>query len=142
MYQRKADILAFLVEVYKEFYTYKDLFKMNFKYSPSDIENFYKQFHDSMTSGNNKQSNAQETIRADILSMKTVDDIKGYLIKYRSNGVLSKDALIKELSLDEFDYLYKIIYKSSLKSNMRKIDALNSIDKYFNGVSRAISMKP
>lgn len=39
-------------------------------------------------------------------------------------------------------YLYEIVYKSPLKSNMRKIDALNSIEKYFNGIERAVSMKP
>jgi hypothetical protein len=142
MQHKRKDILAYLVEVYKDFYIHKDLFRVNFKYSPEDIEDFYKQFQDSVIDGNGKKSHTKETIRSDILALKTADDIKGYLMKYRSGNTFSKDACIRELSLDEFDYLYKIIYESPLKSNMRKIDALNSIEKYFNGISRAVSMKP
>ena len=142
MRHKKTDILAYLVDIYKDFYTHKELFKVDFKYSPDDIEDFYKQFQDSMTEGTDKKSGSKETIRTDILALKTTDDIKVYLTKYRSNDTLLKDVLIKELSLDELGYLYEIIYESPLKSNMRKIDALNSIEKYFNGISRAVSMKP
>jgi hypothetical protein len=142
MQHKKTDILAYLVDVYKDFYTHKELFRLNFKYSPNDIEDFYKQFQDSIADRTGEKSASKEPVRADILALKTVDDVKGYLVKYRSGGTLAKDVLIKELNLEEFDYLYEIIYKSPLKSSMRKADALNSIEKYFNGISRAVSMKP
>jgi hypothetical protein len=93
-----------------------------------DIEDFYKQFQDSTTDGKGEKPNTKKAIRSDILVLKTPDDIKAFLMKYRSGGTFSKDALIKELSLNEFGYLYKIIYKSPLKSHMRKIDAFNSIE--------------
>jgi hypothetical protein len=137
MQTKKKDILVYLVELYKDLYSHKDIFKIDFKYSIKEVEIFFEQMQDiSHTDINKKQ--IEEIIDNNILTLKTPDDIKDYL--YNDNQ--SKDDLLKKLSLSEFAYLYNIIYSSPLKSNMRKIDALNSIEKYFKGISRAISMKP
>jgi hypothetical protein len=139
MQTKKTDILACLVDLYKDLYAHKDLFKANFKYSISEVEDFYEQQMEYLFDTNTgKKTHGKEKISNDVIVLKTPDDVKEYLF----NNNLSKDDLLKKLSLDEFAYLYKIIYSSPLKSNMRKSDALNTIEKYFNGISRAISMKP
>jgi hypothetical protein len=142
MRNKKIDILAYLVELYKEIYNHKDFLKLDFKYSISEVEDFYNQTRISSESDNVEKSNKKETIREDILNLKTADDVKEYFSKYIANGSQSKEDLLKDTSLSEFAYLYKIIYSSQLKPNMRKIDAFKSIEKYFNGISRAVSMKP
>jgi flagellin-specific chaperone FliS len=142
MQTKRTDILAYLVELYKDFYTHKDLFNVKFKYSIHEIENFYEQIKDISDTGVGEKPCVEGKISEDVMALKTSDDVKEYFSKYLSNDNQSKDDLLKKLSLSEFSYLYNIIYSSPLKSNMRKIDALNTIEKYFNGISRAISMKP
>ncbi|MDR2746553.1 MAG: hypothetical protein LBB77_03820, partial [Treponema sp.] len=129
----------YLVELYKEIYNHKDFLKLDFKYSISEVEDFYNQTN---ISSKVEKSSKKETIRDDILNLKTADDVKEYLSKYIANANQSKEDLLKNISLSEFAYLYKIIYSSQLKPNMRKIDAFRTIEKYFNGISRAVSMKP
>jgi hypothetical protein len=138
MKEEKTDILAYLVELYKNFYSHKDLFKTNFKYSICDVEDFYEQMKSISDNGVRKKTREEGRISNDIIALKTAEDIKNYLF----NNNQSKGDILKKLNLDECAYLYNIIYSSPLKSNMRKIDALNTIEKYFNGISRAISMKP
>ena len=145
MPNQKADILAYLVELYKEIYNHKDFLKLDFKYTISEVEDFYNQTNQRKISSENdnvEKLNKKEIIRDDILNLKTVDDVKEYLSKYLVNGNQSKEELLKDTSLSEFAYLYKIIYSSQLKPNMRKIDAFKTIERYFNGISRAVSMKP
>lgn len=145
MPNQKADILAYLVELYKEIYNHKDFLKLDFKYTISEVEDFYNQTNQRKISSENdnvEKLNKKEIIRDDILNLKTVDDVKEYLSKYLANGNQSKEELLKDTSLSEFAYLYKIIYSSQLKPNMRKIDAFKTIERYFNGISRAVSMKP
>jgi hypothetical protein len=137
MQTKKNDMLAYLVEFYKELYSHKNLFKMNFKYSIPEIESFCEQMEDKYDTDIDRKPVPQK-IGDDILALKTPDDIKSYLF----NNNQSKDDLEKNLSLCECAYLYNIIYSSPLKSNMRKKDVLNNIEKYFKGISRAISMKP
>jgi hypothetical protein len=43
------------VELYKELYIHKDLFKVNFKYSLSEVENFYEQMKDLSDTGVGKK---------------------------------------------------------------------------------------
>jgi hypothetical protein len=142
MRSKKTDILAYLVELYKKFYNHKDFLKIDFKYSISEVEDFYNQAKNLPENDKVEKSGKKETIRDDILNLQTADDVKEYLSKYIANGSQSKEDLLKDTSLSEFAYLYKIIYSSQLKPNMRKIDAFKTIEKYFNGISRAVSMKP
>jgi hypothetical protein len=137
MQDKKTDILAYLVELYKDLYSHRDLFKTHFKYSIYEVENFYEQMKSISDTGASKKIK-EEKISNDIRALKTPEDIKNFIF----NSNQSKDDLLKKLNLVECAYLYDIIYSSPLKSNMRKIDALNIIEKYFNGISRAISMKP
>jgi hypothetical protein len=137
MQTKKNEMLSYLVELYKELYSYKNLLKIDFKYSIRDVESFFEQIQDISVTDIDKKP-IKEKVSDDILALKTPDDIENYL--YSNNQ--SKDDLVNKLSLCECAYLYNIIYSSPLKSNMRKMDALNTIDKYFKGISRAISMKP
>jgi uncharacterized protein YdeI (YjbR/CyaY-like superfamily) len=138
MQTKKTDILASLVAVYKDLYIHKDLFTVDFKYSISEVENFYEQMKASSNTSITEKRHEKGKISDNIMALKTPDDVKEYL----SSNNQSKDDFLKKLSHDEFAYLYNIIYSSALKSNMRKIDVLNTIEKYFNSISRAISMKP
>ena len=136
MKTKDREILFYLVDLYKYLYSHKDLFKINFKYSIDDIEDLYKQIEN--ISNETIKNNNKKKIRDDIFVLKTPDDIKKYLF---CNNQLKED-LLEILSLSECSYIYNIIYSSPLKSNMRKIDAINTIEKYFNSISRAVSMKP
>jgi hypothetical protein len=138
MWHKIMDILTHLTEVYKNLYVHKDIFKVNFKYSPDDIEDFYKKIQNLIEEKIVKKSVLKKTIRADIIALKTADDVKGYL--YQANDTIN-DTLIKEFSFDEYACLYEIVYKSPLKSKKKK-DALNAIKKYFHGIERAVSLKP
>ena len=140
MKNKEQDILRYLIKVYSDFYAHKNLFNIEFKYSPKDLEllNGNSQFSSDI----NKQIEKKESISEDILALKTPDDVKEYISKYYTDTMHTKDELMNKLNLKEFDYLYKVIYSTPLKSNMRKVDALNSIEKYFYGISRAISIKP
>jgi hypothetical protein len=137
MQTKKDDILAYLIELYKELYSHKNLFKMNFKYSIHEVDIFWEQMQAMYDIDIGKKPIIEEKISEEILALKKPDDIRDYL--YNNH---SKDDLLKKLSLAECSYLYSIIYSLPLKSNMRKKDALNAIEKYFKGISRAISMKP
>ena len=78
MREKKPDILSYLVELYKDFYSHKDLFKINFKYSIYEVENYYKQIKNKSDTSDAKKLN-EENISEDILSLKTDDDVKGIL---------------------------------------------------------------
>jgi hypothetical protein len=138
MQAQKTDILASLVAVYKDLYAHKDLFTVDFKYSVSEVENFYEQMKASSSTSVTEKRREKGKISDNIMALKTPDDVKEYL----SGNNQSQEDFLKKLSLDEFAHLYNIVYSSSLKPNMRKIDVLNTIEKYFNSISRAISMKP
>jgi hypothetical protein len=143
MVNKEIDVLTSLVNIYKNVYTHKELLNLNLKYSQNEIEDFYQQMRTSIETKNAKKSDGKkEVISEDVLALKTPDDVKEYFMKYQSGSDRSNNSLIEKLSLTEFDYIYNIIYSSPLKSGKRKIDALNSIEKYFNGIARAISMKP
>jgi len=58
MQTKKMDMLAYLVELYKELYTHKDILKIKFKYSVSEVEDLYEQMKD--TSGNYEKTNKNE----------------------------------------------------------------------------------
>jgi hypothetical protein len=106
MRNERIDILSYLVEIYKDFYTHKDLFKTNFKYAPNEIENFYEEMQTSFEAGHIVKSDTKETMSDDVRALKTADDVKEFLSKYYSDNGFSKDDLIKNLSLKEFDYLF------------------------------------
>jgi hypothetical protein len=142
MSDRKSDILSYLVKFYKDIYAHKDLIKINFKYPVNEIESTCKEIQELFENDNIIKSNTEQTISDEIQTLKTPDDIKEFLLKYRFNGSLSKDDLLNKFNRNDFNYLYKIIYLSPLKSNIRKEDALNAIERYFYGISRAVSMKP
>jgi hypothetical protein len=135
MRSSEVDMLAYLVDMYKDFYIHKDLFNKKFKYSINDIDEFLNQIKN--VTPISMGSVSKEIVRDDILALKTPDDVKRYLEK-----VDQKNNSLKELSLNELGHLYKILYYSPIKSNMRKFDVLNSIERYFAGISRAVSMKP
>jgi len=139
--KKEKDMLRYLINLYKDLYNHKDLFSFDFKFSPNEIEEVYKDDKTSFKIDKDKQRNC-EIIGNDILALKTPESVREFMSSYNLNDKESKDNLIKKLNLQEFAYLYEIIYSSPLKSNMRKIDAFNSIDKYFYGISRADSIRP
>ncbi|GHV21323.1 hypothetical protein FACS189494_06550 [Spirochaetia bacterium] len=138
MQNKKTEILTYLVELYKDFYSHKDLFKINFKYSLDEVEEYCNKVTVLSKTDNTAKSSKEESISDKIRALATVDDIKAYF----STVNQSKEDIIQKTSLAEFAYLYNIVYSSPLKPNMRKIDAFNAIEKYFYGISRAVSMKP
>jgi len=142
MPNKKSDILSYLVKLYKDIYTHKELLNINFKYPINEIENTCKEIQELFEADNKTKSDTKQTISDEIKMLKTSDDVRNFLLKYHSNGILLKDELINKFNLNDFKYLYKIIYLTPLKSNMRKSDAIDSIEKYFYGISRAVSMKP
>lgn len=136
-----------LAEFYLKLYSNKELFNKNyFKYTSSEINKFIDEVvavQSDSTSEINKIN--KEPIRDEILQLQSTDAIANYLytnLKYDKLNPTSKDELLSNISLSELKYLYYKIYSCEVKSKMRKIDIFNSIERYFDGINRALTMKP
>jgi hypothetical protein len=144
MLNKEMDILTYVVDTYKDFYTHKELFNRKFKYSQDEIDGFINKIKNEIEIKDKVISFVEnkEVIRGDILALNSYDDVKKYIETLKTDSNLTKEDLLNKLSLKEWGYLYNIIYSSPIKSSMRKIDVLNSIERYFSSISRAVSMKP
>jgi hypothetical protein len=65
----------------------------------SPPESFYEQIKDISDTGAGEKPCTEGKISEDVMALKTPDDVKEYLSKYLSNDNLSKDDLLKKLSL-------------------------------------------
>lgn len=54
----------------------------------------------------------------------------------------SKNACLKRISLEELKLIYSQLYCAPAKSKIKKEELLSLIEKSFNGIDRALSMKP
>ena len=61
---------------------------------------------------------------------------------YNKDDLEAKQECLKKISLEELKVIYKKIYNIEVKSKIKKEELLLLIEKYFNGIDRAISMKP
>jgi len=141
--KKEIDILQSLLKIYKEMYLSKELFnKNNLKYTPEEVENVINNL--SVEQKPTSQRN-QNVIRESILSIVTADEVKTFYLEnlsYDHSDSKSKEECLKNISVDELKYLYSILYSSPVRKTIRKIDLLDLIEKYFDSIDRAFSMKP
>lgn len=143
MNKKEKDILQSLLKIYKEMYLSKELFnKNNLKYTPEEVENVINNLSVEQKPTSQRNQNA---IRESILSIVTADEVKSFYLEnllYDHSDSKSKEECLKNISVDELKYLYSILYSSPVRTTIRKKDLLDLIEKYFDSIDRAFSMKP
>jgi len=81
----------------------------------------------------------------EVFSIKDEYDVREFynnnLIYDRSNES-SKHEVLKKITVKESRHLYSTLYVSSIRSQARKVDLLRAIEMYFDGIDRALAMKP
>jgi len=78
----------------------------------------------------------------DVLLIKTEDEVKEY---YNKNLICNNEdqkECLKKISTKELKHLHGVLYSTPVRSSIRKIDILRLIKMYFDGIDRALSMKP
>ena len=77
-----------------------------------------------------------------IFLIKTEDEVREY---YNKNLMCNNDnqkECLKKISAKELKHLYNVLYSTPARTSIRKIDILRLIKMYFDGIDRALSMKP
>lgn len=143
MTKRDKDILNHLVNIYKEFYCAGDIFKKGyFKYTIDEVEEVINKFT-NRTSEDTPINKA--IIRDEIKLIENEDMVKQFYLehlKYNKDEVGAKEKCLKSISLEELKLIYSKIYSSEARNRATKDELLSLIEKYFNGIERALSMKP
>ncbi len=142
---KDKDILKKLSQVYKDFECLKDrkIFpKDYFKYSVEEVEETVKKIVDQEVKDKPIKKKA---VRCEVQMIDNVEMAKKFYLEhlvYNKDDLEAKQECLKKISLEELKVIYKKIYNIEVKSKIKKEELLLLIEKYFNGIDRAISMKP
>lgn len=143
--EKDRDILNKLVRLYRDFEYLKGsnaLRKGYFRYSVEDVEEtVLKLLKQPTLESAPKKSNIREEIR--IIDSK--EKAKQFYLKYLTYNKDDSDAkqnCLKNISLDELKIIYSKVYGTEIKSKVTKGTLLSLIERYFDGIDRALSMKP
>lgn len=140
--QKELSVLQDICKFYEVMYSHKEMFdKKYFKYEMEEV----RKILDKLTFEDNKKSVNKKGIRNSILVIHSINEVRNFYEKYLNYDHSSqedKKKCIKSITLQELTYLYNIIYTSPLRSNVRKNEVLDLIEKYFEGIDRALNMKP
>ena len=140
--QKELSVLQDICRLYEEMYAHREIFEK--KYFKYEIEELRK-ILDKLTFEDHKKSVNKKGIRNSILALHSTNEVRNFYEKYLNYDHSSQEAkkkCIKSITLQELTYLYNIIYSSPLRSNVRKNEVLDLIEKYFEGIDRALNMKP
>jgi hypothetical protein len=143
MNNKEKSVLQSLLKFYVDMYASKDLFnKIYFKYSPQDVENVINSLQNEKKLSPKRD---RKPIGELISSIKLENEVESYYsenLQYNRNDKKAKEDCLKKITLDEFKYLYNILYTTPLRKNIRKSELLDLIEKYFASIDRAHSLKP
>lgn len=142
---KEKDILKTLLKCYKDFGSLKDsgaLRKGYFKYSAEEAE---AAVHKLISPPEEGTAAKKSAVRDEIQKIDNIEMAKQFYLEhlvYDKEDAEAKKKCLKSISLDELKLLYKKIYSEETRSKITKEEALLQIEKYFNGIERALSMKP
>lgn len=142
---KEKDILKTLLKCYKDFAplgTGGALRKGYFKYSAEEAEEVVKKLITPLEENTETKKTA---VRDEIRQIENVEMAKQFYLEhlvYNKEDAEAKKKCLKSISLDELKLLYQKIYKEETRSKITKEEVLLQIEKYFNGIERALSMKP
>lgn len=143
MNKKEQDILQTILKLYCDLYPSREIFNKNyFKFTPEELENVIKNLHEEQKPNLQKNQNG---ISESILSIKTVGEVKSFYLenlRYDRSDSKSKEECLKNITGEELKYLYSILYSSPIRTKIRKVELLDLIEKYFDSIDRAFSMKP
>jgi uncharacterized membrane protein len=142
MNTKKTAILNNLLNMYKDFYPSSAIFsKSYFKYSIEDVEKVIEE----LLSKPKIEPKKRAGIRDEIKSIGSEEETKRFYERnliYNKEDETSKKECLKRITLDELKYIYSQLYSSPAKAKCKKEELLSLIEKYFNGIDRALGMKP
>lgn len=142
---KEKDILKTLLKCYKDFEPLKDssaLHKGYFKYSAEEAE---AAVHKLISLQEEGAAAKKPAVRDEIQKIDNIEMAKQFYMHhlvYNKEDTEAKKKCLKSISLDELKMLYKKIYSEETRSKITKEEVLLQIEKYFNGIERALSMKP
>lgn len=142
---RDKEILIRLSELYNELARYKDsevFRKSYFKYSSEEID---KTIQKIINQENENAEVKKKVVREEILNIDSIEMAKKFYLEnlvYDKNEEGAKQKCLKNISLDELKVLYNRVYEKEARSRITKEEVLSLIEKYFNSIDRALSMKP
>jgi len=142
---KDKDILKKLVQVYSTFSVLKDsdaIHKDYFKYSVEEAEETVQKIVNQESADKPVKKRA---IREEVQIIDNVEMAKQFYLEhlvYNKEETGAKQECLKKISLEELKLVYKKIYNTEAKSRITKEELLSLIEKYFNGIDRALSMKP
>ncbi len=140
---KDKDILNHLTKIYKDFYGSSEIFRKGyFKYSVDEVEELIKKIINST----GESTAAKNPIIRDEIKLITNEDMakKFYIehLTYNKDEAGAKENCLKNISLEELKLMYTKVYSTEAKTRATKEELLSLIEKYFNGIDRALSMKP
>jgi hypothetical protein len=143
MNKKTQEAIQALINLYKDMYQSKTLFnKSYFRYSPEEMDNILSNI---ISKEKNTKVLNKKPIRESILALKNEADVKKFYqenLLYDHGDEKAREERLKDYSTNELGYIYNLIYTSPIRSKARRAELLDLIEKYFESIDRAISMKP
>ena len=152
MSNNPSEIIRAVCEFYKNMYDVKEVFnKSYFKYTPEEVMKACASIlgertnqsvdNNQLRTGNKKKP----SVRDSILDLTNEDDLRKFYLNelaYDKKNPISREECLKRFSTEEFKVMYNLLYSSAPRSKARKDELLTAIEKYFESIDRARSMKP
>jgi len=116
----------------------KDLLK-KLRYKPEEVVNALK-FSNVMA------EKPKQKIKTEIMEIQTKEQVLTYFHEYLlpicqpDIGEKEKSSILKNVTLEEIRYLYKIIFGISLADKCKKIDAIYKIKDFFDNEERTADL--
>ncbi|MEK4508231.1 hypothetical protein [Paenibacillus sp. FSL K6-2524] len=144
MSKRKHEIIQAVLTLYKDMYNVREIFRNSyFKYTPEEV---IKEFEELLIKQESLPTNDKTvTLKDSILALSNEEDMKRFYLEnlvYDHSDINAKEERLKTYSVEEYKYMYNILYSSPPRSNIRKGELLSAIEKYFDSIDRAKSMMP
>lgn len=116
----------------------KDILK-RLRYKPEEIVRAFE-FSNSIT------EKSKQKIKSEIMEIQTKEQVLAYFQEYLlpvcQPDIVEekKNSILKNITLEEIRYLYKIIFGISLADKSKKIDAIYKIKDFFDNEERTADL--
>ncbi|WP_160680793.1 hypothetical protein [Clostridium sp. C8-1-8] len=139
----QQEILENLISLYKEMYKAKNLFnKSYFRYTPSEVE---KAINKAFSEGQDAIKKEKSKVNESILAIRTIEEVEKFYrstFTYDYSNDKERKNCLKKIKLDDMKHLYYILYSSQPRKSATKRELLSLIEKYFESIGLALSLKP
>lgn len=148
MKKKDLEIIEYIFNQYIDLYDKRDMFNSKyFKFKKEDVLDVLNNINtDTVINDNIKKFKSEKSAKLseNIAIIKTEEEVEKYYLNnliYKHDDENSKKNKLKNISLVEIKYLYKILYKTDWKGRVNKTVVLERIENYFENKKRAVYLK-